>query len=73
MLLWLREGGVVEFLGRAELLLMPPPPVMLLLVLLLLFVIVDEQEGCRDDNPVTLGGEKTELFEEVFGTEELDC
>lgn len=63
----------MEFLGRAELLLMPPPPVTLLLVLMLLFVTEDEQEGSRDDNPVPLCGGNTELLEDVFGIEALDC
>lgn len=66
----MREGGVVEFLGRVELLLMPPPTVMLLV--LILFVAEDEQGGSRDDNP-PLGVVKTELFEDVLGIEELDC
>ena len=64
---------MVEFLGRVELLLMPLAPVMLLLVLQLLFVTDDEQEGCRDDNPEPLGGVNTELFEDEFEVEELDC
>lgn len=64
---------MVEFLERAELLLMPPPPVTLLLVLMLLFVTEDEREGSKDDNAVPLGGGNTELFEDVFETEELDC
>lgn len=65
----------MEFLGSAELLLMPPPapPAMLLLVLLLLFETVDEQDGCGAGRPVPLGGGKAELFDDVFGTEELDC
>lgn len=65
----MREGGVVEFLERGELLLMPPPTVMLL-VLMLLFVAEDEQAGSRDDNP-PLGVVKTELLDDVLGTE--DC
>lgn len=62
---------MVEFLGRAELLLIPP--VTLQLVLMLLFVAEDEQDGSRDDNPLPLGGGNTELFEDVFGIDELDC
>lgn len=69
----MREGGVLEFLERVELLLMPLPPVILLLVLMLLFVTEDEQGGSRDDNPVPLGGGKAELVEDVIGAEELDC
>lgn len=63
----------MEFLGRVELLLMPPPPVTLLLVVMLLFGTDEEHEGIRDDKPVTLGWENTELFEDVLETEELDC
>lgn len=68
-LLWLSDGGVLEFLGRATLLLMPPPAVPLLL--LLMFVIVDEQEGSRDDRPAAVGGGNTGLLDEVLGIEEL--
>lgn len=68
-LLWLREGGVVEFLERGELLLIPPPTVMLLV---LMFVAEDEQAGSRDESP-PLGAVKTELLDDVLGIEELDC
>lgn len=67
----MREGGVVEFLERGELLLIPPPTVMLL-VLMLLFVAEDEQAGSRDESP-PLGVVKTELLDDALGIEELDC
>lgn len=63
----------MELLGRAELLMMPPTPVTALQLELMLFVTEEEQEGSRDDNPVPLGEENTELFEHVLGIEELEC
>lgn len=69
--LWLSDGGVLEFLGRATLLLIPPLAVPLLL--LLMFVTVEEQEGRREDRPAAAGAGNTEVLEEVLGIELLDC